>query len=172
MEGKELISSAMALAAVLISLFGLFYTRDQMQRARVTDRGRLFKELYEKFFDDEEINYVYTLAEKGENIFTQSHGSADLKERDHRQKAIERLLAHLEVICALYRSRLLEPEDMGHFHYNIQRLSQFSGFDWYRDFLEEEWPRQRNLQRGPYSSLFWYIDTELRNPPQPRGGRA
>jgi hypothetical protein len=169
MEGKDLISLAMAFAALLISLFGLLYTRDQLKRTRVSERGRLFKELYEKFFDDEDMAYVYYLAEKGESIFTQSHGSADPREREHRQKAIERLLAHLEVVCALYRNRLLEQEDMGHFHYNIQRLSQFSGFDWYRDFLEEEWPRQRNLDRGPYSSLFWYIDTQMRNnTPRPR----
>ena len=165
MEADDLISLAMAFAALVLSIFSLFHARGRANRATRAERGLLFKQLYEKFFDDEEMNYVYFLAENGENIFTQSHGSADLHERERRQKAIERLFAFLEVVCALYRNKLLEPEDMWHFQYNIRRLSRYPGFDWYRDYLEEEWPRQRQLERGPYSSLFWYIDHELRNTP-------
>lgn len=165
MEIKDIIASGIALGALLISLIGLFYTRSQIHRAQISQRGVLFKELYQKFFDDEEMNYVYSLTEKKENIFSPGHGTSDPQERNRRQKAIERLFAHLEVICALYKSRLLAPEDMQHFRYNIQRLSQYSGFDSYRHFLEVEWPRIRKLERGPYSSVFWYVDQTRPNAP-------
>lgn len=172
MATTELVSLALAFAALIVSLLCLVHTRDRLRRAGLAERALLFKQLYEKSFEDEEMHYVYLLCESGENIFTQSHGSAELAERERRQKAIERLFAHLEVVCALYRSGLLEPQDMSHFRYNIHRLSRFQGFDWYRDYLEEEWPRQRNLERGPYSSLFWYIDHELRNAVEARGTPA
>ena len=154
METKDVVSAVIALGAVLISLIGLIYTRTQIHRAQISQRGILFKEFYQTFFDDEEMKYVYSLTENRENIFSEGYGTSDVQEQDRRQKAIERLFAHLEVICALYKSNLLAPEDMWHFRYNIQRLSQHPGFDRYRRFLEEEWPRLRNLERGPYSSLF------------------
>ena len=82
----------------------------------------MFKELYQKFFDDDKIRYVYSLTQKQEKIFSEGYGSSNLQERERRQKAIERLFAHLEVYCALYKSKLLAPEDMWHFRYNIQRV--------------------------------------------------
>ena len=165
MEAKDIVALGIALGALLISLIGLLYTRSQIHRAQISQRGVLFKELYQKFFDDEEMNYVYSLTENQENIFSQGHGTSDLQEQKRRQKAIERLFAHLEVICALHKSKLLAPDDMQHFHYNVQRLSQYPGFDSYRQFLEEEWPRSRKLERGPYSSIFWYIDKGRSNAP-------
>jgi hypothetical protein len=167
MQPPVLISLAMAFAALIVSLLCLVYTKERLRRA---GRALLFKQLYEKTFEDEEMHYVHLLSENGENVFTQSHGVADLEERERRQRAIERLFGHLELVCALYRNRQLEPEDMWHFQYNIRRLSRYPGFDWYRDYLEEEWPRQRQLERGPYSSLFWYIDHELRKDPRPPAG--
>ena len=119
MEVKDIIP----LVALLTSFIGLLYTRTQIHRAHISERGVLFKELYQKFFDDDKIRYVYSLTEKQEKIFSEGYGSSNLQERERRQKAIERLFAHLEVICALYKSKLLAPEDMWHFRYNIQRVS-------------------------------------------------
>lgn len=158
METKDILALGIALGALLISFIGLLYTRNQIHRAQISERGVLFKELYQRFFDDEEMNYVYTLTENKVDIFSDGHGISDPQEQSRRQKGIERLFAHLEVICALYKSKLLAPEDMQHFRYNIQRLSQYPGFNRYRHFLEDEWPRKWNLERGPYSSVFWYVD--------------
>lgn len=167
MEAKDIITLGISFGALLISFVGLLYTRSQIRRAQISQRGVLFKELYQGFFDDAEIYYVYSLTENKEDIFSEGRGTSDPQERTRRQKAIERLFAHLEVVCALYKNNLLAPEDMWHFRYNIQRLSQYRNFDQYRDFLEKKWPRSRNLERGPYSSLFWYIDQGLPNAPTP-----
>jgi hypothetical protein len=105
------------------------------------------------------MKYVYSLTENNEKIFKlPEHGASNPQEQNRRQKAIERLFAHFEVICALHKSKLLAPEDMQHFRYNIQRLSQYPDFDSYRHWLEVDWPRKQNLERGPYSSVFWYVD--------------
>lgn len=151
-------SDFIASGALLLSLVSLLYTLVQVHRAQIAQRAALFKELYQKLFDDDDINYIYSLTEKEERIFPPGFGAFDEQERGRRQRGIERLFAHLEIICAMYKSKMLAPEDLDHFDFNIRRLSQYPGFDKYRHFLEEQWPRKRGLQRGPYSSLFWYLD--------------
>ena len=165
MDAKDIIASGIALGALLISLMGLLYTRWQIHRAQISQRGVLFKELYQKFFDDEEMKYVYTLTENGEEIFLVPDDRVlsedkipNAEEKVRRKKAVERLFAHLEVICALYKNKLLAPDDMQHFHYNVQRLIQYRGFVEFRHYLEKQWPSDKNLERGPYASVFWYID--------------
>ena len=59
----------------------------------------------------------------------------------------------------MYKGGLLAPNDIEHFDYNIRRISQYPGFAQYRDYLQNRWPELRNLERGPYASLFWYLDT-------------
>ena len=67
-------ASGIALGALLTSLIALLYTRSQIHRAQISQRGVLFKELYQKFFDDEDMNYVYSLTERKEKYLLNKAG--------------------------------------------------------------------------------------------------
>ena len=155
METSEVIA-ALALA---ISIAGLIYTHVQIQRTQIIQRAKLVKELYDEIFDDDEFAHIYSLLEQEERLFDRDRGTSRPDEQDRRQRGIERLLSKLESICAMYKSGLLVIGDLETFDYNIRRISQCEGFAEYRNFLENEWPDLRNLERGPFASLFWYLDT-------------
>ncbi|MFK4522155.1 hypothetical protein ABIF90_000136 [Bradyrhizobium japonicum] len=137
---------------------GLVFTARQMKRNTATQRGMLFKELYEPFFSDERLRLVFDLIEEKQPIFELGFGGGDNADKASRQAAVERAFAHFEVICSLQQRGLLDRSDMSHFDYNIQRLINHEGFREYRKFLEVDWPKQRGVLRGPYSSFFKYVE--------------
>ncbi len=162
----NLIAGTLLLAAV----GGLGFTALQIRRSSATQRGMFFKHLYEPFFLDREIQYLFRLIEHREDIFRPGFGSdpwedeeEDEEDEDEqkkkktrkRQRAIERVFAHFEIICSLYQRKLLAYKDMRHFNYNIQRLFNYPGFHDYEAMLDSWW-RDQGLERGPYSSFFWY----------------
>lgn len=145
--------------ALIVGCAGIAYTRLQIREARVTERAKLVKKLYDDLFENDECAYVYSLLEQQVPIFARNRGTSDPDETARRQRSVERLLAKLEGICGLHRAGLLEESDLGNFDFNIRRISQSQGFAEYRHFLEKEWPESRSLHRGPYADLFWYLDT-------------
>jgi hypothetical protein len=151
------ISDLIATGGLIGTTIGLAFTAWQIRKNTKTERGKFFKELYEPFFFNNELRYVFELIEKKENIFGAGHGTADGAEREKRQKAIENLFAHFEILCSLYRRGLINKVDMQNFDYNIQRVFKHTGFSDYEKFLDSWWKGKR-LLRGPYSSFFWYVN--------------
>ena len=150
-------------ATIIALLFAAF----ELRQTSTTQRAQFFKELYEPFFLDKEIGYAFLLIEEGtlfdattadENTLIEEGELFDATTADEnkRRKAVERLLAHFEIICSLFRRRLLRRPDMIHFDYNIQRLCLTPGFFEYIAGLET-WRRQKGLEQGPYSSFVKYV---------------
>ena len=64
---------------------------------------------------------VFELMESKQWKFVDGFGAGrNVGEYYRRERSFERLLAHLEVICSLYRRGLITIEDMEEFEYNIQ----------------------------------------------------
>jgi hypothetical protein len=146
-----------AILALIVSVTGLFFAAIQMRRAYRIERGKFFNELYSPFFRDDQIRYVYEQIEAGASIFRDGLGTDDIKEKVKRQRAIEALLAHFEILCSLYYRKLLCRKDLVHFDYNMRRVCLAEGFDGYLGMLEE-WRKNRGLSQGPYSSFVRYVE--------------
>lgn len=149
-----------ALAATIV---GLVFTALQIRRnAAATEREKevesqkFYTELYKQFFLNDDWYYIFSLINNGEYIFPVAAPTTE--EELKKQKAIERLFAHLETICSLYKKGLLVKSDMEEFDYNIQRIYNAPGFLDYQHNLDN-WRKQQGLSRGPYSNFFWYTDT-------------
>jgi len=155
----DLVANLIAGFGFAAAVAGLVFTAFQMKRNTATQRGTLFKELYEPFFSDDRLRLVFDLVEQKQPIFKPGFGAGDdADEARRRQLAVERTFAHFEVICSLQRRGLLDLSDMSDFDYNIQRLIHHEDFETYRNFLDVEWPKKRGLLRGPYSSFFKYAE--------------
>lgn len=151
------VGDLIASGALVAAIVGLTFTFIQIRRGARAQRGAFFKDLYEPFFLDPEMRRVFELMELEQWSFEQGFGAEDEKEYRTLEKSIERLLAHLEIICSLYRRGLITVEDMHDFDYNIQRLVKYPGFDEYLAGLED-WRRRKGLLRAPYTSLASYIE--------------
>ena len=153
MELGDVIPTASLLAAVV----GLLFTADQIRRNTRAQRGTFYKQLYETFFLNEGMFTVFDLMERGQWSFDEHFGAKDDGESYRRSRALEQLLAHLEVICFLYRRRLITFEDLQEFEYNIQRLVKYEGFFGYLDDHLEDFRAKGGLLRAPYGNLRWYV---------------
>lgn len=157
---KASITNLITVGALILTVVGLTFTAIQVRNNTIVQRGMLFKDVYEGFLTDTELNFVFGLIEQGAPIFTEGYGTSDADESKRRQAAVERLFAHLEVMCTLYRRGLFTDEDMRDFNYIIQRVAQHPGFFDYEAFLTE-WAHRKQVQRGPYNNVFWYVRKNL-----------
>jgi hypothetical protein len=147
-------SDLLASAALIATAIGLGFTALQIRKNTAIQRGTFFRALYEPFFLNDELQYVFRLISDEENIFGENYGTSGRgDEYNKRQKAVERLFAHFEIICSLYRRRLINDNDMQDFDYNIQRVFNYRGFHDYEANLDS-WRKSKGLERGPYSTFF------------------
>jgi hypothetical protein len=157
---SNLIDTATSIATVIglpATLIGLVFAALQIRKNTATQRGKFFKELYEPFFFNDELRYAFELIEGRKDVFRGDYGTTDQKESEKRQKAIETLFAHFEIICSLYRRGLIHDDDMHYFDYNIQRVFNHPEFNDYRAGLDS-WRKSRGLEQIPYFTFFWYLD--------------
>ncbi len=153
-------ATLIALGALIVAAVGIIFTAMQIRRNTTVQRGMLFKDIYERFLTDPEFHYVFGLIEQSVPIFAAGYGTSDAKESKRRQAAVERLFAHLEVMCSLYRRGLFTDEDMREFNYAIRRVAQHPGFFDYQAFLAD-WAHRKQVERGPYDNVFRYVGTKL-----------
>jgi hypothetical protein len=112
---SELIDAAVSIATVIglpATLVGLVFAALQIRKNTATQRGKFFRELYEPFFLNDELQYAFHLINVEKNLFRGDYGTTDPEESKKRQKAIERLFAHFEIICSLYRRGLINDKDL------------------------------------------------------------
>ena len=154
------ITNFATLGALILTIVGLIFTAIQVRNNTITQRGMLFKDVYETFLTDPELNFVFELIEQRAPIFDGRYGASDEDKSKRNQAAVERLFTRFEVICSLYRRGLFTDEDMRDFDYIIERVAKHPGFFDYEAFLAN-WAHRKQVQRSPYKNVFWYVRTNL-----------
>ena len=81
------LGNLIAVGALIAAVVGLGFTAVQIQKNTATQRGIFFKQLYETFFLDEELQYAFQLIERGEHIFKRRFGASDPEEGREKAKS-------------------------------------------------------------------------------------
>lgn len=137
--------------AFIATAIGLIMTAAEMRRNNRTQRAVFIKELYQPFFSDSDFRFIFERIELNKPILvTQFHGS-------NEEKALEKVLAHCELISALYFLKSLSIHDMRYFDYNLRRVCQNANVKLYLGNVAN-WCKRHELSDGPFSSVVRYSE--------------
>jgi len=152
---NEEVLSTIQVFGFLAAVVGLIFTAFQIGKNSRTQRAILFKDLYTTIFEDDDVGVAFRLIETRELHFEDlTEAQAEIPRQT--QKAIEKLLAHFEVICSLRNRRLLTNKDMVDFEYMMKRVTQYPGFLDYMKHIDD-WTARNEMPRRPYENFFGYV---------------
>lgn len=139
---------------LVLAAVALIFTYLQVRANTRTNRAIFFKELYLTMFSDSDMRDAFYKIEYDQFVYSEKfHKSPE-------EKAIDRLLSFVDLICNLYYQGLLTSNEMKSFSYELKRIYENSNVSGYLAFLKAFYS-QVNTGTQPFAYFLRYCRDEL-----------
>ena len=140
---------------LIVAIIGICFTYQQIKESHKTQKATFFKDLYSTMFSDHDIREAFYQIEYGEFDYDVNfHGSDS-------EKAIDKLLSFIDLICDLYAQRIISQHEMSFFKYEFTRIYRNDNVQRYLKFLTNFYT-QTGTETKPFPSYVAYCENELR----------
>ena len=128
---------------LLLTFIGLIITIVQLLRSRKLNRASFVKELYLQLYQDKDLREAFYAIEWSD--YTPSE-RLKLQGSEEEQKT-DRLLSFFEIVCSMYYRKILTPDDMSPFDYEMRRVYEHPDIQNYLRFLDG-WQKRQGLGKS------------------------
>ncbi|HEX8582897.1 MAG TPA: hypothetical protein VF680_00625 [Allosphingosinicella sp.] len=153
-------SDHLDLALLIVTGMGIVFGLRQFKQSVRAERARLLRDLVRDIQTDEQAYGVFYKIEYGNFRYD------DAFEESSDERALDKLLTALDLVCELYFKKHLTDSEMDFFNYYIFRVCTDEGVRNYLEFLKR-WYSSINVHPGGFDALNRYSERRWPTKPLP-----